>query len=63
MAKIDVLPGYKTKVTAVIIALLNTLAALDVISITPELVTEINQGLLGLIGLFLAMKIDRKKSE
>jgi hypothetical protein len=55
----DPLPGWKTKITAVLTAAFNVLSVLGVLEIPPETVAEINAGALALIGLFLAMKTDR----
>lgn len=57
----DPLPGWKTKVTAVVMGVFNVVRVFgwaDVDSATAE---QINAGLIAAISLFLAMKIDRGK--
>lgn len=57
----DPLPGWKTKLTGILMVIFNVLDLAGVISVSAEQQTAINAGLTALIGLFLALKIDRKK--
>lgn len=57
---LDPAPGMKTKLTAIVTALFNVLALTGVLDMDPGTAETINAGLVALIGLFLAMKIDRK---
>lgn len=60
---LDPIPGLKTKLTAIITALFNVLSLSGVLDVDPDTAETINAGLVALIGLFLAMKIDRGKTE
>ena len=55
----DPIPGWKTRITAILTALFNIAGGIGWVDASPETVTAINGGLLAAIGLFLAQKIDR----
>jgi len=53
------LEGYKTKITAALTAIINLANMIGWVDLQPEVADQINAGLLGLVGLFLALKVDR----
>jgi hypothetical protein len=54
------IPGWKTKLTAIVGVTFTLLTSFGLVEVTPEQSAAITTGLVSLIGLFLAMKIDRK---
>lgn len=55
----DILPGLKTQITAIVAAVFNILSLLGIITLDEGMVDSINQILLYLLGLFFAMKVQR----
>lgn len=57
----DVLPGMKTNITAVVALGFNALSMLGIVTVPEEQVIQINAGLLALISIFLGLKVERQK--
>lgn len=58
------LQGYKTIITSIVTAVFNVLMVMfPDIPISEETIESVNAGLLALVGLFLAFKIERKNPE
>jgi hypothetical protein len=59
----DMIPGWKTKLTALVGVAFTLLTSFGLLEVTPEQSASITTGLVSLIGLFLAMKIDRQRGD
>jgi hypothetical protein len=57
--KLDIAPGWKTNVTAVVVGVFNLLRLLGWVDLDPSTVNAINSLLGSLIAMFLGLKVQR----